>query len=41
MKYLISYKESKKYKPTLNEFISDLDKELSTIGFSIRLIDYV
>jgi hypothetical protein len=46
MKYLISYSEtlkvpslsneSKKYKPTLNEFISELDKELSTIGFSIR-----
>lgn len=36
MKYLISYKESKKYKPTLDEFISELDKELSNIGFSIR-----
>ena len=46
MKYLISYsetlkegtlsKESKKYKPSLDEFISELDKELSNIGFSIR-----
>lgn len=36
MRYLISYNESKKYKPTLNEFISELDKELSTIGFTIK-----
>ena len=36
MKYLKSYNESKKYKPSLDEFISELDKELSNIGFSIR-----
>ncbi len=36
MKYLKAYNESKKYKPSLDEFISELDKELSNIGFSIR-----
>jgi hypothetical protein len=36
VKYLKSYNESKKYKPSLDEFISELDKELSNIGFSIR-----
>ncbi len=36
MKYLKAYNESKKYKPSLDEFISELDKELSKIGFSIR-----
>ncbi len=36
MKYLKSYNESKKYKPSIDEFISELDKELSNIGFSIR-----
>ena len=36
MRYLKTYNESQKYNPSLSEFISELDKELETIGFSIK-----
>ncbi len=36
MRYLKKYNEAKKYNPSLEEFISELDKELEMIGFSIR-----